>query len=246
MIKQSFQILRKISKRKEESIKSQGITDWNQFIKTEKIKGISDKSKQYYNQELIKASEAIKKNDSKYFKDILPSMETWRLYDQFKSQTVFLDIEVTGVKEYDDIIMVGLFDGIDTKLMIRGINLSIKALEEELRQYKLIVTFNGNVFDLPFLKKRYPNLIPDIPTIDLRHFANRYNLNGGLKNIENNLNIRRSDIQYKFRSGDIKRLWRMYLASGDRHYLKLLVEYNEDDCINQKIILEKIIKEISI
>lgn len=245
MIKESFQILKRISKGKEKSIKSQGIKDWNDFIKKDKIKGISNKSKQYYNQELLKASEAIKNNNSKYFKNILPSMETWRLYNQFKSQAVFLDIEVTGVKEYDDIIMVGLFDGIDTKLMIRGINLNMKALEEELKQYKLIITFNGNVFDLPFLKKRYPNLIPDIPTIDLRHFANRHNLKGGLKHIEENLNIKRSDLQYKFRSGDIKRLWRMYLASGDRHYLKLLVEYNEDDCINQKIILERIIKEIS-
>jgi len=137
--------------------------------------------------------------------------------------------------------MIGLFDGINTKTMIRGINLDINYLKKELLNYKLIVTFNGSSFDIPFLKKRYPGLIPEIPHFDLKTLCLRRGFKGGLKQIEKEFGIKRSKIIEDFYSGDPLTLWKMYRATGDKYYLNLLVEYNEEDIINLKIIADKLI-----
>ena len=83
--------------------------------------------------------------------DKLPLSEMWRLYDYFKNDAVYLDIETSGLGRYDTITMIGLFDGISTKTMIRDINLDLKGLQNELQRYKLIVTFNGATFDIHFI-----------------------------------------------------------------------------------------------
>ena len=61
---------------------------------------------------------------------------------------------------------------------------------------------------------------------------------GGLKEIEKKLGIKRNKIIENFYGGDAVRLWRMYKATGDDYYIKLLIEYNEDDIINLKKIAE--------
>ena len=99
---------------------------------------------------------------------MLPKNEHWRLYDFFKEEAVFLDIETNGLSNSNYITVVGLFNGVDTKIMVRGINLDFNALKQELKKYKLIVSFNGSVFDMPFIEKRYPGVLPQIPHFDLR------------------------------------------------------------------------------
>ena len=175
----------------------------------------------------------------------MPQSEMWRLYDFFKEDAVFLDIETTGLsKSNDDITVFGLYDGINTKIMIKGINLDYNALKKELQKYKLIVTFNGASFDLPFIEKRYPNLLPKIPNFDVKSVTDRLELRGGLKNIEKMLGIKRNPIIEKFYGGDALTLWRMYRATGDDYYLNLLVEYNEYDIVNLKIIAEHCVKKM--
>ena len=54
---------------------------------------------------------------------MIPQSEHWRLYDWFREQAVFLDIETTGLGRDSSITVVGLSDGYETKTMIKGINL---------------------------------------------------------------------------------------------------------------------------
>jgi len=108
----------------------------------------------------------------------------WRLYGFFKGECVFLDIETSGMDKFDDITVIGLFDGLETKTMIKGINLNFYELKKELRKYRLIITFNGSTFDIPFIRKRYPDLLPNVPNFDLRVACQRVGLTGGLKEIE--------------------------------------------------------------
>ena len=194
---------------------------------------------------LSRAKTALFKFDSSYFKNMLDHAESWRLYDFFRGEAVFIDIEASGVSSGDSITVIGLFDGIETKTMINGVNLDIGILKKELKKYKILVSFNGSSFDIPFLKKRYPDLIPDIPHIDLRHCCSRIGLTGGLKEIEKQLGIKRdNEIVERIYGGDPYRLWRMYRAGGDKHYLNLLVEYNEEDVINLKPIAEHCYKRM--
>ncbi|MBD3249330.1 hypothetical protein GF336_04760 [Candidatus Woesearchaeota archaeon] len=239
MIRKSFIFLERIGKKKEENIWKQA-GSWDDFLKTSEIKGIENSRKKNYNRRILEARKSLYDLDSSYFIGKLPQPEMWRLYDFFKDESVFLDIEVDNVR--GDVIVVGLFDGIDTKTMIKGINLDFNILEEELRKYKLIVTFNGAVFDVPFLKKRYPRLLPDVPVFDLRVLCSRLGYKGGLKQIEKEFGIKRNKIVEEIYSGDPYLLYRMFRGSGDKDYLDLLVEYNEEDVINLKAIADKCFK----
>lgn len=250
MIRNSFIFLEKVGEKLERNIWSSGIKTWEDFLNRKYVKGISRFKKSYYNRKIIKARKNLYYNNSCYFDKILPSTETWRLYNYFKENTVFLDIETTGLSNHSYLTLIGLFDGINTKTMIKGINLNIKALTEELKKYKLIVTFNGASFDLPYLNKRFPNLLPKIPHLDLRHVCAKIGLCGGLKEIEKTLGIKRNKIIEKMYGGDAILLWRKFQASGDDYFLKLLVEYNEEDIVNLKQIADhvygKMVKSIEI
>lgn len=244
MITNSFIFLEKVGTNLERNIWQQGVYDWDSFLKKDKIKGLSTKRKNYYNRQLLKARSALYNFQSKYFHNILPQSETWRLYDFFKDECIFLDIETSGVSPYDDITVIGLFDGLNTKSMIKGINLDYNYLRNELNKYKLIVTFNGATFDIPFIKKRYPDLLPDVPNFDLRVACQRIGLTGGLKEIEKKLSIKRNKIIDEMYGGDPLLLWKMYRASGDDYYLKLLVEYNEEDVFNLKKIADHVCNKL--
>lgn len=233
MIENSFIFLEKVDKRLEQNIWNQGIKTWNDFLKAKNIKGLSKKRKMYYDRKLLEARKQLYNFNSNYFIGKLALSETWRLFDFFKDDAVYLDIEVDGINSNNDITVVGLFDGINTKIMVKDINLDISYLKKELEKYKLIITYNGAVFDLPFIKKRY-SILPNIPNFDLKTACNRVNLNGGLKDVESSLGIKRKRIISKFRGGDALTLWKMYRATGDKYYLNLLVEYNEEDVVNLK------------
>ena len=245
MITNSFIFLERVGDKLEKNIWKNGVHDWDNFLKRNNIRGLSRYRKLYYDKKIMNARKALYNFDSKYFLDLLPKSEMWRLYEFFKEDAIFLDIETTGLsKNNDDITVFGLYDGINTKIMIKGVNLDYSLLKKELQKYKLIVTFNGASFDLPFIEKRYPGLLPKIPNFDVRSLTSKLGLTGGLKNIEKELQIKRSKIVEKFYGGDALTLWRMYKATGDEYYLNLLVEYNEYDIINLKIVAEHCVKKM--
>ncbi|MBL7055777.1 ribonuclease H-like domain-containing protein [Candidatus Woesearchaeota archaeon] len=245
MIQNSFIFLEKIQHGSEKKLWNQGIHDWDSFINKKDVAGLNSSRKRYYDRKIIEARKHLFKGNSAYFKKVLPSSEMYRIYDFFKEDAVFLDIETTGLSpRYNKITVVGLYDGFDTKMMIDGINLDPKELKKELQKYKLIVTFNGNTFDIPFIKKQFPNLIPDIPSLDLRVAARRIGLVGGLKSIEKEIGIKRRDIVGDLSGGDALTLWKMYKSTGDDHYLNLLIEYNEEDIINLKTLAEHCMEEL--
>ncbi|HLG25094.1 MAG TPA: ribonuclease H-like domain-containing protein [Candidatus Nanoarchaeia archaeon] len=244
MIARSFTFLEGIGKSLESKIFGQDIKNWDDFLNSEKINGLSRHRKSYYDRKIIEARKALYSFDSSFFMGKLPNCENWRIYDFFREDAVFLDIETTGLGRYDDVTVVGLYDGLNTKSMIKGINLDFKALKNELANYKVVVTFNGSSFDAPFLERIYPGLIPKVPHFDVKVLARRLGYVGGLKKIEKLLGLKRPELVENFYGGDALTLWKMYRATQDDYYLKLLVEYNEYDIINLKSVAEKLISKI--
>jgi len=238
MIKKSFIFLPKIGKRSEENIWNQGIKDWNSFLSVDNINGFSKARKLFYDRYVHKARENLVNNNAEYFSKVLPSSETWRLYDHFKDEACFLDIETNGYHNY--VTVVGIYDGYETKTMVKGINLDVKRLQQELLNYKLIITFNGASFDLPCLNKYYPGVIPNIPHIDLRHASAKIGLVGGLKRIEKEIGIRRADEVSEMGGEQAVYLWQMWKSTGKQKYLDLLVQYNEEDIINLKSLADHV------
>ncbi|MBS3158982.1 ribonuclease H-like domain-containing protein [Candidatus Woesearchaeota archaeon] len=241
MITNTFTFLDGIGRKREQQLWQSGITDWNKFLDAERIFDISTKSKIYYDYELKNAKKALLEDDSSYFARKFPSTDTWRLFDHFRDEAVYLDIEATGVGNDGYITLVGLYDGNDTKTMVKDINLDVKRLAQIVSQHKLMITFNGSSFDLPMLAKKYPVLsavFSQIPHIDLRHLCAEVGLVGGLKKIEREMNIKRNNFWVeRLHGGDAAQLWRLWSGSKDEYYLKLLIEYNEEDIINLKQIM---------
>ncbi|MEW5896533.1 MAG: ribonuclease H-like domain-containing protein [Nanoarchaeota archaeon] len=230
MIRNSFLFLEKISRKKEKNIWKQGIKHWQDFLQTEKISGVSKQKKYYYERKIKEAQQALLDNDSSYFMSKLPKKEMWRLYNSFKEECCFLDVEVDSQGK---IILVGISDNHSTKQFVKCINLDKAPVERELNKYKLLITFNGSAFDLPKLKKELKVEI-NIPHIDLKPLCITLGLKGGLKEIEKILNLHRPAHLY----GNPVELWKAFHASRDREWLELLLNYNKEDVENLQRIME--------
>ncbi|MBU0535730.1 MAG: ribonuclease H-like domain-containing protein [Nanoarchaeota archaeon] len=241
MIRKSFIFLDRVGLRKEKSIWNQGIDDWDNFISKSKVKGVGAR-KPLFDRQINSLRKALYGQDASYLKSAIPRSEAWRLYDFFKDEAVFLDIETAHYYGY--ITVIGLYDGYNTKMMIKDINLDKNILKKELAKYKLIVTFNGSSFDLPVIERYFQGVIPDVPHIDLRHVCSRIGLTGGLKSIEKQLNIKRLPELEHVTGEDAAELWRTFKATGDDYYLDLLIKYNEEDIINLKPIADFAVKEL--
>lgn len=230
MIKNSFIVLKGIKTNSEKQLWSYGIKDWDNFIAANKIKGISKNRKLKYDLELKECKKRYLENDIELYLKF-PSRESWRLYGHLKDEAVFIDIEIG--KNREDIILIGLYNGFETKTMVKNYNLDKNIFQNELKKYKLIITYNGKSFDIPAIEK-YFGIKINIPHIDLKHCCLNLGLNGGLKEIEKKLNIKRPINLYDTPFDSYK----AFMASGDKEYLELLIKYNEEDMINLKPIME--------
>jgi uncharacterized protein YprB with RNaseH-like and TPR domain len=108
---------------------------------------------------------------------------------------------------------------------------------EEFSKYRLLVSFNGARFDLPFIKSEFPEIEFKQLHIDLMYPLKRIGYKGGLKNIEKLLGISRSEDTEDMTGFDAVRLWKQY-ERGDLEALEKLIKYNKEDIVNLKTIIE--------
>ena len=158
------------------------------------------------------------------------------LFPEFAHDCVYLDIETTGLSTvFDTITMVGLYDGRRYQLFVDGENL--QDLPKHLQKYSLVVTFNGSGFDLRFLKLMFPDMALPPIHIDLRWAMRKLGMKGGLKSIEAALGLRRPSEIEDLTGYDATVLWAKYLR-GDKHALQSLIQYNTEDVVHLKAIME--------
>lgn len=180
---------------------------------------------------------ALLRGNVYFFKKLLPEKELWRIYPEFKKKTAFLDIETTGLEAggRSYVTVVGLFDGERTHFFIQGKNMNDFA--RVIRKYSVIVTYNGKQFDLPFLKYAFNGLDFPHAHIDLKYLLQRLGYFGGLKKIEKALGIKRGRRVKNLSGFDAVKLWNRYL-DGEPEALELLLEYNREDVVNLKYLME--------
>ncbi len=151
------------------------------------------------------------------------------------SKPVFLDIETTGLSFYDDITIIGLYDGKETYQFVKGRH-DFNELNDILKDYNSIISFNGIRFDVPFISRKLGIDFSLFTHIDLMYSFKRFGLKGGLKKIEKHFNIDRHELS-GLRGSDAVRLWRAY-EKGDKNSLDILLQYNEQDIINLKLLAD--------
>ena len=238
MISESFVVLPGVRYRTERKLWDQGIGSWDHFMGAVKVKGLSAARKDSYDWKLQEAKDRLREQNAEFFAENVPFSDQWRLYNEFKDEAVYLDIETNGY--YSGITVIGLSDGVDAKTFVRGFNLDRSLIMKELEKYKMVVTFNGASFDLPVIK-RYFNISPTVPHVDLRFVCQKAGFSGGLKSIEKQFNIRRRAEVEGISGEDAVYLWEMWKSTGDKDYLNKLVMYNEEDILNLRPLAEKVI-----
>ncbi|MFA6088578.1 MAG: ribonuclease H-like domain-containing protein [Candidatus Woesearchaeota archaeon] len=233
MIKKHFSFIEGVTPSIEREIYSRNMT-WDDFLKS-KVDFLSKEKYDLICSSLNVAKEKLELRDHIFFMKNLSKREHFRLFEYFYDHIGFLDIETTGLsKEGNVITTISVYDGNETKTFIRGINMDEKELKKYLSKFKMLVTFNGICFDVPFIQHHFPSAISDILHIDLRWISKRVGLSGGLKRIEKIVGVSRD--------GDISevdglmavRLWKKYEKYGDKKALDLLVKYNRADVENLK------------
>ena len=221
MLKHTFRHLSGIGPVKEARWWGAGICSWEQLASQAKLKPETSSG-------IEQSFERLACRDARFFGDSLPSSERWRVYPDFANDTGFLDIETTGLSAGDSVItVVGLLTKSGYTAYVRGDNLD--DLPDALSRLKLIVTFNGASFDLPFIAAELGrDVFAHAAHVDMRHVMRRAGYSGGLKQIEWKTGLGRASVLANLGGADAVTLWRM-ADEGEPGALETLVRYNAED-----------------
>jgi uncharacterized protein len=219
-----------------------GIRDWQVLLARERSLGLGKAGRVRLAREVAASERALAERDAAWFGRRLPEREHWRLYPEFAEETAFLDIETTGLSPYEGIVtVVGVHGGGRTRSFVAGEDL--EELPAFLRRFKVLVTFNGSRFDIPFLGVAFPQLVVPPVHIDLRFLFYRLGHAGGLKRIEERLGIGDRAGVEGIHGLDAVRLWQEY-RRGNAAALDRLVRYNRADTVNLEPLLRRAVEEL--
>jgi uncharacterized protein len=221
-----------------------GVRDWRELLERPVGLGLSSERRSRLAAELAASERALRDRDAAWFGRRLPEREHWRLYPEFARETAFLDIETTGLSPYEGIVtVVGVHGADGTRSFVAGEDL--EELPAYLQRYRVLVTFNGSRFDVPFLEVAFPQLVVPPVHIDLRFVLYRLGLAGGLKRIEQQLGIGDRAGVEGIHGLDAVRLWQEY-RRGNRASLDRLVRYNRADTVNLEPLLARAVRDLAV
>src|SRR5689334_16172502 len=229
MIESSFCFLPGVGAKTERWFWHQGLLSWTDFLARPSVDRIGPSRKAGYDAEVARALEQYAAGNSRYFGVALPPREQWRLFEWLRPRTVYLDIETDS---FGRITVVGLYGDGRMTSFVRGESLDGRRLGEALRQYDLLITFNGTAFDLPMLVRQYPDLPLDQPHVDVCLLGRRLGYHGGLKAIERQLGVDRMETLDEMSGNDAVRCWNRWRHGHDLEARAVLLQYNEADCVN--------------
>ena len=245
MLRSTFQrLVRGITAERETALWKKGILCWEDFDDHNAIQqSIFPEDLEILSPFSIPRA-ALKSGDIAFFANALHPQEHFRIALEIPEKTIFLDIETTGLSRYYDIItLVGWSYKGQYQAFIRGQDDS--TLRSVLSDAQVVVTFNGSLFDLPFLRVGFADLQLPLVHIDLRFLAKRVGLTGGQKSIEDTLGFKRKGAAGHVRGEIAPVLWHRY-RRGDQEALKLLIEYNHLDVEGMRYIFDKVVSKLLI
>jgi uncharacterized protein YprB with RNaseH-like and TPR domain len=180
-------------------------------------------------QHIETSTQQLLAGNARWFADSVPSDQQWRLFREFADSTAFLDIETTGLSGHADHITTAvLYDNHQLRHYVHGDNL--RDFGRDIRDHRLLVTYNGKTFDVPFIRASL-GLPMDQAHIDLRYVLAGLGYRGGLKHCERQLGLDRAglaDVDGYF----AVLLWREYERTRNPRVLETLLAYNALDVLN--------------
>lgn len=232
MIESTFQILDGIGKTRERRLWDDGNRLWEDLIASD-MHLIPKARRESCSKQIEQAYDFLDWEDCRGLADMLgKNGENWRMYDRFRDDAAYLDIETTGLQRDSKVTVVTVRRNDRTYTLVNGEDLSSETLAESLDGAKLLVTYNGNCFDVPVLECSFPSVDLSIPQVDLRFACSKLGMRGGLKNIERCIGISRDDDISDVDGMEAVRLWFHWERAGDKEARDRLVEYNRADTVN--------------
>jgi hypothetical protein len=170
-----------------------------------------------------------------YFHSLFKGSEMWRLFPSLLKKGLakdiaYLDIETTGLgfpPECKSTTIAVLFQGV---LQVEhDPSKKLQLLQRIDREAKLLVTFNGGPFDLPFLRREF-HLSLSQAHLDLRFWFARLDLRGGLKKIQQSFRQVPQRGSMDIDGFDAVKLWHLH-QRGVPRALDTLMTYNAEDTV---------------
>jgi hypothetical protein len=237
-VENSFIPVRGVGEKTERKLWRAGVTTWDEFDGS----AVGPTRAERIHEFLAEARDRLAAGDADYFYRQFPGASRWRLYENFRDDACFFDIETTGLSKRGDSVTTASFhrDG-ETETLVRGRDLTRDRVRERLSEPSLLVTFNGASFDVPFLERAF-DLSVDTPHVDLRYPCEQIGWTGGLSAAERAAGVGRERPDVSGR--DAVRLWYEYERGGDRSALETLVEYNREDAANLRPVADAVCRRL--
>jgi len=146
--------------------------------------------------------------------------------------SIYLDIETRSFGRANHYITVVGFYHQQTGLrQLLWPDIDAESLVEALPPAEDIYTYNGNSFDLKVIEQELGlNLSESFHSCDLMYACWSQGLKGGLKSVECQLGIART--QPPLNNYEIQHCWTRWKHHGDQEALARLLKYNEEDVMN--------------
>jgi uncharacterized protein YprB with RNaseH-like and TPR domain len=229
MLKNTFCHIPGIGIKSERSLWNRGVRSWESSFDASFVPGIRH-SKESFRGFVAASLEHLELADSTYFSALLPAGEQWRLFNEFRSSTAYIDIETNGFagpRGY--ITAISLYDGESVRSYVQGKNLDEFA--RDIYDYKVVVTYNGRCFDIPFIESHMGVDMHRMAHIDLRFVLRDLGFRGGLKVCEKTLGIDRGELNGVDGYTAVL-LWNDFKRNRNEKALETLVAYNIQDVVN--------------
>ncbi|NTW38213.1 MAG: ribonuclease H-like domain-containing protein [Syntrophobacteraceae bacterium] len=242
MLKNTFLHFQGIGETSERKIWSLGIRDWEGYLLAHREGRLAGRKIDGLVEEVTDSLQRYADEDWMAFDRTLPSQHKWRGFGDFKDRALYVDIETTGLMGDDIITVIGTFDGKECRSFVKGQNLedAVAVLES----YPLVVTFNGAQFDMPIIRAHFPGHHFNHIHVDLRYPLKNLGFKGGLKKIEHDMGIARSERTTGLDGWAAVRLWHDYL-DGSQDALETLLEYNREDIRNLEPLMNFAFEQLS-
>lgn len=226
MLRRSFQHLPGIRQRSERNLWDSGIQNWQQVRKHCPSRINSDD----FARAVSESETALEARDIAYFGRTVPSRESWRIFREVSEHSAFIDIETTGaLRTTDSVTCIAVATHRGVRTFIKDRNL--EEFPGAIRDTPMIVTFNGNAFDLPFLKQTFGNdIFINHAHYDASIALRRIGFAGGLKKIEKQLCVPREQGLDGVDGMFAVLLWKLY-KNGDERALPTLERYCAEDVL---------------